>query len=45
MNNNTLEAIEKICIALIAVSFFILIGVIATSDAPLTPQDNPQLSK
>jgi hypothetical protein len=45
MNNNTLEAIERICIALIAISFFILMGVIATHDAPLTPQDNSQLSK
>lgn len=45
MNNNTLEAIEKICIALIAVSFFILIGIVATHEASLTPQDNPQLSK
>ena len=45
MNNNTLEAIEEICITLIAVSFLILIGVITTHDVPLTPQDNSQLSK
>lgn len=43
MNNNTLKAIEKICIALIAISFFILIGVVAVYDSSSNCQEAVQL--